>query len=199
MIQSAARTDPLGKKKHLSDSPAADFTTRRGRRLVSEMHILVFNSTMRCAVVLPASATVLELKEKVAKQTAGPGPKHQQWPVEEQLLLLRGEPLADEMTLGEQGIVDRDRIELQRIKDTPLDNVAARSDESYPGAALTVAGQFLIDAEEQLLELEAQVNAGQSVHQEHFTRLLERLDGVVLDGCASLPGTLSTPLPLLSA
>ena len=76
------------------------------------MHILVHNPSLRCAVVIQGTATVLNLKEKVSAQTRK-GSKVE-WPVEEQELRYNGEVLCDEMTLSEHSISDRDRIELRR-------------------------------------------------------------------------------------
>ena len=64
------------------------------------MHLLVANASVRCAVVIQGSATILDLKEKVAAQTRK-GNKIE-WPVEQQELRKDGQVLADEITLGEQ-------------------------------------------------------------------------------------------------
>ena len=90
------------------------------------MHVLVYSEVppQRCAVVIAATATVYELKEKVAKQTNGT------WPVERQQLSVHGELLADEMTLAEQSVVDRDRILMED---------AAAAAASAAGAAATAA------------------------------------------------------------
>jgi hypothetical protein len=58
---------------------------------------------------------VYELKEKVAKQTAKPGGSTD-WPVEVQEVSLDGEVLADEMSLVECGVKDRDRLLLARAR-----------------------------------------------------------------------------------
>ena len=76
------------------------------------VQLLVSNEQIRTAVIIAASATGYELKEKVAKQTAGPK-NPSPYTADRQQLLLQGEELADELTLAEQGVRDRDRIELR--------------------------------------------------------------------------------------
>ena len=72
------------------------------------MQILVFNGSdgTRCSILVAGTATVYEVKEKVAAQTKG------QWPVEAQDLRFKGDSLADEISVVAQGVCDRDRIEL---------------------------------------------------------------------------------------
>ena len=140
------------------------------------MHILVTNGAVRVAVVIQGSATVYELKEKVAKQTNGT------WPVEKQDLYLRGDPLADEMTLSEQGIADRDRIELRSVSSSTASAPAGSNDSSAASAAAFESVLAQIDRAAQELELlRQQVDRSESVHQEYFTRLLEGLDTLALE------------------
>jgi len=134
-----------------------------------KMHILVASSKQRVAVVIAGSATVWELKEKVEKQAdikAG-----------DQELRLHGEVLADEMTLSEQGVQDRDRIELVVVK--------AGAAEAPPSAGVGTLVAKLQASERKLDELAAKVAASESVHQEFFTRILEEIDNLDLDGLTS--------------
>ena len=140
------------------------------------MHILVHAANLRIAVVIPASATVYELKEKVAKQAARPNGGGSLWPADIQELLLDGEPLPDEMTLAECCVRDRDRIELRKREEQPSGGAASASAALEP-----LLGQ--VDACAQLLAgYESQLARREPVHQELFTRLLERLDSLSLDG-----------------
>jgi hypothetical protein len=138
------------------------------------MHILVTNCATRCAVVIQGSATIYELKEKVAKQTNGT------WPVEKQDLYLRGDPLADEMTLSEQGIADRDRIELRSVSS----DAAAAAPSGGSGTATTAFDNVIAQIDHAAQELDVlrqQVERSEYVHQEYFTRLLEALDTLALE------------------
>ena len=122
------------------------------------MHLLVFNDKVRVAIVVAGSATVYELKEKVAKQTAGA------WPVGAQELRLHGELLADEMTLSEQGVADRDRIELA----SPAAPGASESMSTAAGGTSQLQ-RLLVDLDEvaaKLDDYEEQIRRGESVHQE---------------------------------
>ena len=89
---------------------------------------------------------------------------------------MHGEPLCDEMTLAECCIRDRDKIELAR---RPADG-----DGAAPGgsAHLEPVLATIEACAKQLDEYEEQVRRAQPIHQELFTRLLERLDGLNLDG-----------------
>ena len=143
--------------------------------LTVPMHLLVYNESLRVAIVVPATATVLDVKEKVAKQTAKPNGTTD-WPVDVQELLLRGDALADEMTLTECLVRDRDRIELARRAPEVPENARAAS------AALEPVLESISALAAQLEALERRVASAEAVHQEHFTQLLERLDGLSLDG-----------------
>ena len=139
------------------------------------MHLLVASPSQRVAVVIQASATVWELKEKVEKQA---GIK-----ASEQELRFLGEALADEMTLAEQGIQDREKIELVLIK--------AHVDALGGGALVSAQFAVLQAIASKLDHLETKV-ASERVHPEVVTRVLEELDNVQLDGC---PPLLPTPRP----
>lgn len=141
------------------------------------MHILVSNQHVRTAVVIAGSATVAELKDKVAKQTAAPKTPTQ-WPAELQILTLNGEVLCDEMTLAEQGVRDRDRIELSKQLPPQQQQQFAGHGSSSLDAALT----SLEEVAKTLDGYDVQIANRTFVHQELFTRLLETLDGVSLDG-----------------
>eukprot|EP00966_Prymnesium_polylepis_P266786 6162946-Prymnesium_polylepis.1 len=132
------------------------------------MHILVRSDTHRAAVVIQGSATIAELKEKVEKQSG----------ISAATMELRfdGEPLADEMTLSEQGIQDRDRIEM-----VVTDPNAPASSGAASGA-LDEALAALDGKKAAIDELEAKVRRREPAHQELFTRVLEGLDNIELDG-----------------
>ena len=143
------------------------------------MQLLVSNQEVRTAVIIAASATVFELKEKVAKQTTAKG-KPTAYPAEQQVLLLNNEELADELSLAAQGVRDRDRIMLKLRLPEPQAGSAAPD-----GAASSELEHALTSLETVARALdghEVQLQARQPVHQELFTRLLESLDGINLDG-----------------
>ncbi len=144
------------------------------------MHVLVLNRDVRCAVVIPGSATVGELKEKVEKQTGVAA--------DTQDLRAHGESLADEMTLAEQHIQDRDRIELHVIGQDEPEEAPAQQQQQQPSAsggagasALAVVEAELSEASRLLADYEEKLRALQPVHQEYFTRVLEKLDCLSLD------------------
>ena len=189
------------------------------------MHILVHNATTRCAVVIQGTATVRNLKEKVAAQTRKGSTI--EWPVDEQELRRNNEVLCDEMTLVEHNVVDRDRIELRRLggsseadealaaqrraaadREAQILKFSAVAEKNRKeaekqgkgghvlggggggGAAASDGGagakeavvRQLLSAAELLAKHEQKVIARQPVHEEYFTQLLERLDGITLDG-----------------
>lgn len=123
-----------------------------------------------------------ELKEKVAKQTVKPGGSTD-WPAETQELSLNGEVLADEMTLVECNVKDRDRLLLARAQPDA-------GPGGLPSEALESALHAISECAAQLDTFEAQMASRQAVHQELFTRLLERLDGLTLDGLSDEERTL---------
>ena len=135
---------------------------------------------MRTAVVIAASATVLELKEKVAKQTAAPG-RPPEYPADQQVLLLNGEVLCDEMTLAEHGVRDRDRIQLAKQQQEPPPQ-ANGGGANVGSASLEAALTSLEKVAKDLDGYDVSVANRVSVHQELFTRLLESLDGIELTG-----------------
>lgn len=151
------------------------------------MQLLVLNSGTRCSVVIPASASVFELKEKVAQQT--------RVPADQQDLRLGGESLCDALSLAEQHVQNRDRLELVIVgRGQPSRSAAdGRAEaEAATGAAKEVAVQQQQQLEEAFCQLdrltteadalEAQIGGAQKVHQELFTRVLEGLDCLALDG-----------------
>ena len=170
----ATKTSPVSPT---ADAPAAAPAAEPAAEPTpGTMHVLVYNSKTRCAIVIEGTATVGDMKVKVAKQTNG------SWPVERQLLVLRGEALADEMTLAEQGIVDRDRIELQDANVAKA--VAGVPDTSAPAAGGSQLDRVLATIDEaatSLDKLALQVDSYEYVHQEYFTRLLETLDNLPLE------------------
>lgn len=87
--------------------------------------------------------------------------------------------LPAELTLAELGIQDRDKLELRAHTD--LTKAVGES------AAVETAVLALTGIGADLDSLELQLAAGEALHQELFTRMLEALDGIVLDGCASMP------------
>ena len=148
------------------------------------MHILVYSESppQRVAVVIAGTATVADLKAKVAKQTNGA------WPRERQQLQAHGAVLADEMTLAEQHVFDRDRVLM-------VDAAAAAAAEAAANAAADAAGggsghsreldavlAAIDKAATQLAGYEKQVSGSDYVHQEYFTRLFESLDNLPLEG-----------------
>ena len=143
----------LARSRQLVVHHSADSWPTRVRSglFATTMHLLVYNETTRCAVVLPGTATVLELKERVDKQTQG------KWPVAAQDLRVRGESLADEITLAEHGIMDRERIELC--------HAAAAAPASDVEAELAKVIRVIDAAEEDLNGLEAKVKIAEKVHQ----------------------------------
>jgi hypothetical protein len=145
------------------------------------MHILVSSQHVRTAVVIAASATVLELKEKVAKQTAAPG-KRPEYPADQQVLVLNGEVLCDEMTLAEHGVRDRDRIQLAKQQQDPPPQAFGGSGGNVGSSSLEAALTSLEKVAKDLDGYEVSIANRQSVHQELFTRLLESLDGIELEG-----------------
>ena len=90
---------------------------------------------------------------------------------ESMTLTLGREPLCHELPLAEQGVQDRDRLTCSR-------HAAATS----ASAVLESAMQEVEACSAALDELGAKVAAAQPPHQEHFTRILEQLDAICLDG-----------------
>ena len=86
------------------------------------MHLLAYNDTVRVAVVVAGTATVYDLKEKIAKQTTKPSGKTE-WPADAISLSLNGEMLADEMSLVECCVKDRDRLLISRTVRIALKDV----------------------------------------------------------------------------
>ena len=118
------------------------------------MHVLVASDSHRCTVLVPGSATAWELKEKVQKQT--------KVKAELMTLSLHGEVLCDELTLSEQQVADRDRIELTVGALPP----PAPGGGSGEGAAALNAALSALDAVAlQLDTLQRQVGAEEDVHQ----------------------------------
>jgi hypothetical protein len=74
---------------------------KKRKKKKSGMKLLVSNASTRAVVTIEGTATGWDLKTKVSTQTNGT------WPPERQLLQLRGEAIADELTLAEQGVLDR--------------------------------------------------------------------------------------------
>ena len=153
------------------------------------MHILVSNQHVRTAIVIQGSATVYELKEKVARQTST-AKKQTDWPADEQVLLLNGEVLCDEMTLVECGLQDRDRIQLERLA-PPQQQQQQQQEQSGVGSSALLAALNSLEQVAKLLDgHDVQLHNGEPVHQEYFTRLLESLDGITLDGLSEEERTL---------
>lgn len=134
------------------------------------MHILVANETVRCAVVITGSATVSELKEKVQKQT--------NLQAEAMVLSIHGDTLCDEMTLAESHVRDRDRVELSVRSSQQAAEGDSSADTLGPVLNALDAATARLDQLEQLVSTDG-------VHQEYFTRVLEGLDNLAIDGCAS--------------
>ena len=101
------------------------------------------------------------------------------------MLSFEGDVLADEMTLSEQGIRDRDRIEMSMADET----TAAASAPSGNAAALDAVLDALGCRKDALDELEQRLRQRETVHQEFFTRVLEELDSINFDGCAACAST----------
>lgn len=151
------------------------------------MQLLVMNATTRCSVVIPASATVYELKQKVERTT--------RVPADSMDLRLQGHSLSDALSLAMQGVENRDRLELVAGGSSP-----AGSADSRGGPATAAAKEVAVRQQQQLEAafsevdrltaradaLETLVRTGApdpaAVHQEHFTRVLESLDCLQLDG-----------------
>ena len=150
------------------------------------MHVLVTNQHVRTAIVIAGSATVFELKEKVARQTST-AKKQTDWPATDQVLFLNGEVLCNEMTLVECGLRDRDRIELQRL-------VPPQQQQQHQSGVGSSALEAALTSLEQVAKLldahDVQLLNREPVHQEYFTRLLESLDGITLDGLSEEERTL---------
>lgn len=152
------------------------------------MHILVSNQHVRTAIVIQGSATVYELKEKVARQTST-AKKQTDWPADEQVLLLNGEVLCDEMTLVECGLQDRDRIQLELL--APSQQQQQQQEQSGVGSSALLAALNSLEQVAKLLDgHDVQLHNGEPVHQEYFTRLLESLDSITLDGLSEEERTL---------
>ena len=165
---------------------------KKRKKKKSGMKLLVFNASTRAAVTIEGTATGWDLKTKVSTQTNGT------WPPERQLLQLRGEAIADELTLAEQGVLDRDRIELCDASQVTGEAAADGADVAAsdgPGSDVLVERAFMVmDAtEKSLAELTQQVEQQHYVHQEHFTRLLEKLDTLVLEGLSDEARALVRP------
>ena len=90
---------------------------------------------------------------------------------ESMTLTLGREPLCHELPLAEQGVQDRDRLTCSR-------HAAVTS----ASAVLESAMQEVEACSAALDELGEKVAAAQPPHQEHFTRILEQLDAICLDG-----------------
>lgn len=143
------------------------------------MHVLVYNENMRVTLTVPGTLTVYDLKEKVSEKTCQPGKSQSEWPADDCELIFNGAPLPDEMSLAECCIKDRDRIELARRAPEP----SAGGGGHTAGTTALEPLLTVIDAcAKQLDDYVAQIGQRQFVHQELFTRLLERLDGLSLDG-----------------
>lgn len=133
------------------------------------MQILIASSKQRVALVIPGSATVWELKEKVERQA--------DIKASMQELRLRGDVLCDEMTLSEQGVQDHERIDLVvRQPNAP---------SAPPSAGVQPLLSQLDRTRAKLDEMETKLLASENVHQEVFTRLFEDIDNVSLDGLTS--------------
>ena len=157
------------------------------------VQLLVSNEQIRTAVIIAASATGYELKEKVAKQTAGPK-NPSPYTADRQQLLLQGEELADELTLAEQGVRDRDRIELRLRTPENADpqqvsgyghsssSSAAHSSGNFGSSSLERALTSLEQVAKALDGHDVQIANRDHVHQEYFTRHLEALDSIDLGG-----------------
>ena len=125
----------------------------------SSMKLLVLAGKERHQVQVPGSCTAAELKDKLAKagvpaQFTGDGAT----------LIMAGDELCDEMTLAEQGVQDRERLELR----APAPPAAPA-----PGGPMSEALSQIQAIELNLDELQAKLRASQNVHQEYFTRVLE--------------------------
>ena len=165
---------------------------KKRKKKKSGMKLLVSNASTRAVVTIEGTATGWDLKTKVSTQTNGT------WPTERQLLQLRGEAIADELTLAEQGVLDRDRIELCDASQVTGEAAADGADVAAsdgPGSDVLVERAFMVmDAtEKSLAELTQQVEQQHYVHQEHFTRLLEKLDTLMLEGLSDEARALVRP------
>ena len=120
------------------------------------MKLLVLHEGRRHQILIPGTASVAELKEKIQVAT--------QVDAEQQRLVFEHSDLCDEMTLAEQGVQDRDRVDMVALSSKELKHTLAS-----------------------IAEIAAEVEGlvGSAVHEELFTRLLEKLDAVSLQGCVS--------------
>lgn len=128
----------------------------------NNMHVLVYNENLRCAVVIAPTATVSELKSKVASQTSS-AQGTVIWPSESQVLTLRGTALSDDGTLHEQGVEDRDRVYLTRR------SAADASGDSNRGSSSSSLEIALATFDQCSTLLDAYVESisrGGTVHQE---------------------------------
>ena len=148
----------------------------------------------RHEITCAPTLSVGELKEKLSRLSGVA--------VDEQDLRLMGDSLCDEATLAEQGVQDRERIELVVLGGgadadasagsaaAPIELEPAAPPPSAPspsgGGAAASAFSGRIGAEIRAVRsgldaLEKRVRS-EKVHQEHFTRVLEQLDALDLDG-----------------
>ena len=151
------------------------------------MHLLIVAQGLRVTVTVPGTCTVYDLKEKVQDKTTPLDGRSTTpaWPVDTQEFIFNGKPLQDELTLAECGIVDRDRIELARREAAPKAEGGEWAGQWAGGgqsAALDAVIAALDKCANQLEEFSTKVGNRTFVHQELFTRLLEQLDGLSLDG-----------------
>jgi len=166
------------------------------RRFGRAMKLLVTEARggRRHEITCAPTLSVGELKEKLSRLSGVA--------VDEQDLRLMGDSLCDEATLAEQGVQDRERIELVVLGGgadadasagsaaAPIELEPAAPPPSAPspsgGGAAASAFSGRIGAELRAVRsgldaLEKRVRS-EKVHQEHFTRVLEQLDALDLDG-----------------
>lgn len=124
------------------------------------MKLLVVCDGARHEVLAAGSWTAREVKAKV------PGGS------EDGVLAWGPVILADDTPIAEQGVAERERLVLTT---------------SASATGLGAAIGALAAAAAELGALESQIVAGAEPHQEYFTRVLERLDGLVFDACARRP------------